>query len=78
LAAGARRQHHFPPGTTSITHLEENAAADQLTLTPETLARLDKLVNQQTVVGRRYSAATQAEIDTEEFQIADTSPDGSG
>jgi pyridoxine 4-dehydrogenase len=29
------------PGTSSLTHLRENLAADQLTLSPETLAELD-------------------------------------
>jgi aryl-alcohol dehydrogenase-like predicted oxidoreductase len=55
------------PGTTSITHLQENAAAAQFTLTPEIIERLEKLINQNTVHGARYNAATQAEIDTEEF-----------
>jgi pyridoxine 4-dehydrogenase len=40
--------HHSPvilpiPGTASIAHLEENLAAARLTLTPEHLARLDRL-----------------------------------
>lgn len=55
------------PGTTSIPHLQENAAASQFTLTPKIIERLDTLINQNTVHGARYNAATQAEIDTEEF-----------
>ena len=55
------------PGTTSIKHMNENAAAAQITLTPDIINRLNSLINQNTVRGARYNAATQAEIDTEEF-----------
>jgi hypothetical protein len=36
-------------------------------LNPAQTSRLDALVNRHTVVGARYNAATQTEIDTEEF-----------
>lgn len=55
------------PGTTSPAHLQENLAAADVALTPDILARLDALINQRTVTGPRYNAATQAEIDTEQF-----------
>ncbi|MGC1520205.1 MAG: aldo/keto reductase [Steroidobacteraceae bacterium] len=55
------------PGTTCKAHLEENLGADALELGPDLSARLDALINRRTVVGERYSAATQAEIDTENF-----------
>jgi aryl-alcohol dehydrogenase-like predicted oxidoreductase len=55
------------PGTTRVEHLQENIAALDVTLTGETVARLDALINQHTVSGPRYNAATQTEIDTEEF-----------
>lgn len=55
------------PGTTSPQHLAENAAAARIALDATTLARLDGLINQHTVHGARYTAKTQAEIDTEEF-----------
>ena len=55
------------PGTTSLAHLQENAAAGQFTLTHEIIARMETLINQNTVHGTRYNAATQTEIDTEEF-----------
>jgi aryl-alcohol dehydrogenase-like predicted oxidoreductase len=55
------------PGTTSLAHLEENLGADTVTLRPDTLARLDSLINRDTVRGARYNPATQAEVDTEEF-----------
>jgi hypothetical protein len=34
---------------------------------PEVAARLDALINRRSIVGDRYNAATQAEIDTENF-----------
>jgi aryl-alcohol dehydrogenase-like predicted oxidoreductase len=55
------------PGTTSVAHLEEDLAAADLQLDAATLAELDGLINQRTVAGARYNAATQQEIDTEEF-----------
>jgi len=54
-------------GTTSITHLEENLGANNVTLSADILARLDKLINQHTVRGARYMPSTQAEVDTEVF-----------
>jgi aryl-alcohol dehydrogenase-like predicted oxidoreductase len=55
------------PGTTRIAHLEDNVGAGAVTLTPDLARRLDALINQRTVAGDRYNAATQAEIDTENF-----------
>ena len=55
------------PGTTSLDHLAENAGGADVTLDAETVARLDRLINQHTVQGARYPAAVQVEIDTEEF-----------
>jgi aryl-alcohol dehydrogenase-like predicted oxidoreductase len=64
----ARGEHVVPiPGTTGISHLEEDIAAAEVRLSGETMARLDTLINQDTVIGERYSAASQAEIDTEKF-----------
>jgi len=63
-----RGGHVVPiPGTTSTRHLDENFAAASLTLTAETVARMDALLEPEAVAGARYPAATQAEIDTEEF-----------
>ncbi len=53
------------PGTTSLAHLEEDAGADAVRLSPDVLTRLDALINPTTVHGPRYNAATQPEIDTE-------------
>lgn len=64
----ARGEHVIPiPGTTSLAHVRENMAALDVSLDAATLARLDDLINARTVVGPRYNAATQSEIDTEEF-----------
>jgi aryl-alcohol dehydrogenase-like predicted oxidoreductase len=54
-------------GTTSIAHLEEDLGAANVKLSADTIAKLEALINQNTVSGPRYPAATQAEIDTEEF-----------
>ncbi len=55
------------PGTTSVAHLEENAAASALRLDAGLVARLEALINQDTVSGARYQPETLLEIDTEEF-----------
>ena len=55
------------PGTTNLSHLEENFSAGDISLSAEAFTRLDEIINQDTVVGTRYNPATQAEIDTEEF-----------
>ena len=57
------------PGTTRLDHLAENAGGDA-DLPPEVLARLDALINPATVLGPRYPANVQPEIDTEELPAA--------
>jgi aryl-alcohol dehydrogenase-like predicted oxidoreductase len=56
------------PGTTRLDHLAENTAADQVSLAPDIIAALDALA--AAVHGNRYSAATRAEVDTEEMAEA--------
>jgi aryl-alcohol dehydrogenase-like predicted oxidoreductase len=63
---------HVIPGTTSLSHLEENFRAMNVTLSPQMVKSVDALINQSTVSGPRYNAKTQVEIDTEEFAIAAT------
>lgn len=64
----AKHDHIIPiPGTTNSQHLAENMAAANVKLDPASIAKLDSLINQETVQGPRYNAATQKEIDTEEF-----------
>ncbi|MDO9194972.1 aldo/keto reductase [Rhodoferax sp.] len=55
------------PGTTSLAHLNEDLGAVDVKLSPAVMARLDTLINQNTVVGNRYSAQSQSEVDTEMF-----------
>lgn len=55
------------PGTTRLEHLAENLAAASVKLSPATVAKAERLINQQTVVGSRYSAQSQSEVDTEVF-----------
>jgi aryl-alcohol dehydrogenase-like predicted oxidoreductase len=67
----ARGDHIIPIfGTRQPEHLDDNAGAAAVSLDPATVARLDALINQQTVKGPRYNAATQLEIDTENFAAA--------
>lgn len=58
---------HVIPGTTRIAHLEDNIGATDIDLDGDIVDRLNRLINQHTISGPRYPAATQAEIDTEEF-----------
>ena len=51
----------------SPSHLEEDFGALDVDLSDSVLQALDELINEETVSGPRYAAATQAEIDTEEF-----------
>ncbi|MEQ2005308.1 MAG: aldo/keto reductase [Limisphaerales bacterium] len=67
----AQSEHVIPiPGTCRLRHVEENARAVEVELSPDTMRRLDALINQRTVSGARYDAATQQEIGTEEFSTA--------
>ena len=58
------------PGTGSVPHLHEDLDAAAIQLSPELIARAEALINERTVVGGRYSAQSQAEVDTEEFAPA--------
>jgi len=55
------------PGTTRQDHLDEDLAAAGLSVPVALLAELDALINQGTVTGARYSTASQADVDTEQF-----------
>jgi aryl-alcohol dehydrogenase-like predicted oxidoreductase len=64
----ARGEQVVPiPGTTSLAHLRENLGAAEVTLDAALIARLDALVNERSVTGRRYSAQSASEVDSEEF-----------
>ena len=63
-----RGAHVVPiPGTTNAAHLTENIGAAKVRLTVDQIARLDAIVNRHTVIGARYNAAAQADVDTEDF-----------
>jgi aryl-alcohol dehydrogenase-like predicted oxidoreductase len=55
------------PGTTSPDHMRENAAAADITLSAEIIARVDASVNGDTVTGGRYPPHLQAGVDTEKM-----------
>ena len=60
--------HIIPiPGTTSVPHLKDDAAAANVKLSPELIAKLEALINEKTVQGNRYSAQSNSEVDTENF-----------
>jgi len=53
------------PGTKDVAHMAENAAAGDIVLAPPVVDRLDQLINEETVAGRRYTDALMASIDSE-------------
>ncbi len=55
------------PGTAREDHLRDNLGAADVTLDAATLARLDALINQQTVSGNRYAEQANREVDTESY-----------
>ena len=55
------------PGSQNIAHVEENIARWDWTPDAATIAKVDALINRDTVSGGRYPPAMQAAIDTEEF-----------
>jgi aryl-alcohol dehydrogenase-like predicted oxidoreductase len=56
------------PGTRQPSHVIENmGAADLPPLAASLVVRLDALINEHTVAGKRYNETTQQEIDTENF-----------
>ena len=55
------------PGTTNLAHLEENFKALDVRLSADIVAAADELINEKTVLGPRYNAAAQADVETEEF-----------
>lgn len=64
----AKAPHIIPiPGTRHVAFAEENFGAIDAKLNADLVKRLDALINQGSVAGPRYNAATQEEIDTEQF-----------
>jgi aryl-alcohol dehydrogenase-like predicted oxidoreductase len=64
----SRGDHVVPiPGTRSLAHLEEDLGALAVDVTPDITARIDAIFAPGTIRGARYTAAMQAQIDTEVF-----------
>ena len=64
-----KAEHIIPiPGTTSVEHLQDDLGAANVRLDAATMARLDALINERTVVGQRYNAQSASEVDTETFE----------
>lgn len=62
----ARGSHIVPiPGTRSIAHLEQNLGAASIVLSEDVVSKIDEIFAPGRVSGARYSAAVQAQIDTE-------------
>lgn len=55
------------PGTTRVEHLHDDLSAVKVQLSPDVLARLDTLINENTVQGSRYNEQGNREVDTEVF-----------
>ena len=55
------------PGTTSVEHLLDDLGAVNVKLSAELMARVEGLINERTVVGDRYNAQANSEVDTETF-----------
>jgi len=65
LLARADRTMIPIPGTRSMEHMIENAGAGDIELDDETVASLDGLINENTVVGDRYIERLMTSIDSE-------------
>lgn len=55
------------PGTKSVEHLVDDVGAAAVKLSADVIARLNALINPQTVHGSRYNAQGNSEVDTEVF-----------
>ena len=66
LAWLLHRDNSIPiPCTKHIDFMKENAGASSVTLSAETVAKLDALINEKTIVGNRYSDERMADADAE-------------
>ena len=55
------------PGTTSVEHLMDDLNAVNVKLSADLMTRVEALINERTVVGDRYNAQANSEVDTETF-----------
>ena len=51
------------PGTTKLAHLDENLRAASLALTPDEVRELDGIVSKIAIVGDRYPAEQQKQVE---------------
>lgn len=58
------------PGTKHIDFMHDNAGAGDIELDAATVAELDELINEATVVGTRYTADLMASTDSEQDRVA--------
>lgn len=66
----AKGDHVIPiPGTTKLSHLEENHQAADIQLTPDQVARLDAHFAPERAAGPRYAPMGQASVTTEMFDF---------
>ncbi len=64
----ARGEHVVPiPGTTQLAHLRENLQAANMSLAGDIAEALEDLMREGRVLGGRYNAVSQGEVDTEQF-----------
>ncbi len=53
------------PGTTNPQHMQDNFAAQQISLSAVQIEQLNQMINRHNVSGARYDAQSQSEVDTE-------------
>ena len=53
------------PGTKDIQHMKENAGAAEVTLDSAAVGELDQLINENVVVGARYTDNLMQSVDSE-------------
>jgi len=56
------------PGTSKMSHMEENIAKADWQPEPQVLQQVDALINQQTVSGHRYNDKLKLNVDTEDYE----------
>jgi aryl-alcohol dehydrogenase-like predicted oxidoreductase len=60
--------HIIPiPGTTSVAHLHDDLGASGVKLNADAMSKVETLIHQRNVVGSRYNAQGNSEVDTEDF-----------
>ena len=66
-----KAEHIIPiPGTTSVAHLQDDLGAVDVRLDAATMARLDALIYERTVLGRRYTAQIYRDGDQAHWKTA--------